>query len=1173
MPIRSCRIRGKSGFKWGNKGKCYTGKAGRRKAARQARAILATGWREKHTSNTALPKGKRYSSNPLRIDPTRTASLRRGFCAELTRRLQWLKRQVRELLITQDALGLEDNRSILLPKQMSPIQNAEDSNGRWRFHTSAGKVRMFKKWLGEQIKAGVLPEKTGDEKRKDDYYHRYAEEGYKKGAGRAFNDVKRSKLKASRSKEHMNFYKGSREQFLKDSFARPVAIEKIKLLAERTYTDLQGFTNEMATKLSRKLTDGLVEGKSPREIASGITKEIDISKKRALTIARTEIIRTHAEGQLDALEGMGVEEVGVAAEWSTTGDEKVCEKCAPLEGIILKIYEARNLLPRHPNCFISSRVNIYTDNGWLPLGDIRTGDMVLTHKVRFRKVLQLHRNSGSAEVVEFRIGWGGTNSIIAVTADHPLMVNKCWVTAGNINVGDRIRWMKTDCQGCGKSIPFGLKYCNQKCQWMNKEHRTNVAQKNRELMLTQYAEGIRDGVAGTRAAHAKVRELIASGQFDHERPSGAANGACQPEARRKNRLSKLGTNNPAIKSAILGHMNGKRLAEYIRVNPDKHANYICAQKGHKTQIERLMGEALVRLGIDAHFNYPEGGKWIDWAVVDKKVAIECDGAYWHKDKEKDNARDVFLQNRGWTVLRFSDTEIILNSAYCAAKVARVLSNHEGDYKFTDFEIVSVTKSRRDNLRMYNISVEEDESYIAKGCVSHNCRCAWLPAGLGEDDKDQKTSKKEIMAALSESLDEDDTESWIGADLEVDKKRPESIFNVARFEEDSGWLATFNVFCATGPGGGVDPSCSGGSGGFSRAERIKDEKSVTFGGRPPESNKEMRNLYHTTSPQAAIKIMKEGLKPSKDISQELADEGYGGTDGGEFVYFGKSKDNSQDAAIGEGVTLQIQIHGDEYRDKAVVQPDIEGGLVMIHGHIPPSNIIIRAVHTNDKTVLKAFEEMKEKMRRADNVFCPTGSGGGVDPSCPALRGHAAKIASAASKAGADEATVDYLSRALAGLSKKAAKKVMENLPTGVEYHETPQKMTAALAKKYPEVKDWQKKGNQIAGMYEAGLLGAEGKLHLAGEDNRGGKGPNVISHAEVIAHEISHALDGSFREYSSTREWGKAWSSELQDSGLSKHTAISPSEGFAEFGRLILLQPDKAKEYKKAYAFWKSRELI
>lgn len=133
-------------------------------------------------------------------------------------------------------------------------------------------------------------------------------------------------------------------------FAHPVAKEKVQLLAGRSFDDMEGVTDDMSLKLSRLLSDGLVQGQSPRVLAKALSSQLDMSRDRALTVARTEIIRCHAEGQLVALEKTGVEEVGVAVEWLTAEDEKVCPQCESLEGVVLKIDEAHGLLPRHPNC-------------------------------------------------------------------------------------------------------------------------------------------------------------------------------------------------------------------------------------------------------------------------------------------------------------------------------------------------------------------------------------------------------------------------------------------------------------------------------------------------------------------------------------------------------------------------------------------------------------------------------------------------------------------------------------------------------------------------------------------------------------------------------------------------------------------------------------------------------
>lgn len=214
-------------------------------------------------------------------------------------------------------------------------------NARWQFHTQSQQLETFKTWMRGQINETIRG------KQEDALWTAYAEQGYKKGAGRAFDDVKKPPTGA---KEKLDFYQGTRSEFLRSSFANPISVEKIRALASRSLNDLEGVTDSMATSMTRVLADGLVQGRNPRDIANDLSDQVDISSSRAETIARTEIIRAHSEGQLDAMENMGVEEVGVAVEWDTAGDGRVCPLCAPLEGIVLTLNEARGMLPRHPNC-------------------------------------------------------------------------------------------------------------------------------------------------------------------------------------------------------------------------------------------------------------------------------------------------------------------------------------------------------------------------------------------------------------------------------------------------------------------------------------------------------------------------------------------------------------------------------------------------------------------------------------------------------------------------------------------------------------------------------------------------------------------------------------------------------------------------------------------------------
>lgn len=218
-------------------------------------------------------------------------------------------------------------------------------NTRWRFLTTPQQLEAFVVWLQAQVASDIL-EKVGE--RQDELWlQRYIEEGYKAGLARVFADVKKPFAQGGR----FEFYIGGRDQFLRDSFFRPVAIERVKLLAARSFNDLKGITEAMSQQISRELVDGMIQGLGPREVARKINNRVDkIGRTRALMLARTETVRAHADGQLDALEALGVEEVGVAVEWSTAKDFKVCPECRAMSGVVFKVAESRGLIPRHPSC-------------------------------------------------------------------------------------------------------------------------------------------------------------------------------------------------------------------------------------------------------------------------------------------------------------------------------------------------------------------------------------------------------------------------------------------------------------------------------------------------------------------------------------------------------------------------------------------------------------------------------------------------------------------------------------------------------------------------------------------------------------------------------------------------------------------------------------------------------
>ncbi len=272
--------------------------------------------------------------NQIKIDPSRTTTLRKRFMDDMKRRFRSVEKANTKLIIEDDAFGLNTSEPMNF--------NAERQV--WRFRTNPQKVKAYRKWLQEQIDAKILTPIGGISDKP--WTAEYVESAYRKGYTRAYTDIFAEELAST-----PDFYAGGKAQFLRDAFSQPVALSQMELLGTRAFTELEGVTATMSQQLSRHLANGLAHGDSVSTIARNMTKSIaGLTKQRALVIARTEIIASHAEGQLDSFVKLGVGEVGIWAEWSTAGDERVCILCDELEGVVMKVSEARGLIPRHPNC-------------------------------------------------------------------------------------------------------------------------------------------------------------------------------------------------------------------------------------------------------------------------------------------------------------------------------------------------------------------------------------------------------------------------------------------------------------------------------------------------------------------------------------------------------------------------------------------------------------------------------------------------------------------------------------------------------------------------------------------------------------------------------------------------------------------------------------------------------
>lgn len=246
-------------------------------------------------------------------DPTKTLTLRNAFVAEMTRRFNKLKRLINQKILDEDVFNFT----------LRVYESVELRNN-FIFKTTAQKIDDFRTWLEEQENSLLLAE---------GWTNPYIKRGYNKGTQRAQIELKKLGI------EGTGFNLWGR-----------VSDEKLQLLYTRTFTELRDITTAMDQQISRVLADGLLEGRGAKEIARAIVDRVDaIGKTRATTLARTEIVRAHNQGNLEQLKQAGVEGIMIQAEWSTAGDNRVCSICGPLEGNVYNIDKVPSI-PHHPNC-------------------------------------------------------------------------------------------------------------------------------------------------------------------------------------------------------------------------------------------------------------------------------------------------------------------------------------------------------------------------------------------------------------------------------------------------------------------------------------------------------------------------------------------------------------------------------------------------------------------------------------------------------------------------------------------------------------------------------------------------------------------------------------------------------------------------------------------------------
>lgn len=402
----------------------------------------------------------------------------------------------------------------------------------------------------------------------------------------------------------------------------------------------------------------------------------------------------------------------VAAQWCAIIDKVTCELCASLDGKIIDINSSDYAI-YHPGgihtgcrCFINPKTKICTINGQKNIKDIKVGDLVLTHVGRFKKVSHVF-NEGGYKGDFYNINVSHTGEVFSrklqVTPEHPFYIKRNnkfqWINAKDIKINDIVKFLTHKCKRCDNLTRIDQTYCSRSClskditdkQWKDDKHRENISKKTSLQLKREYKLGIRDGKKIMEMAHKKIKELV-----------------------------KLGIN---------GFQNPILL---------KNAKSKMAKSHNNSYLEKKINWLLTKMELNFTHQHPifKGRDiwnraryyFVDFAFPKLKIAIECDGKYWHSKKLLYHSkRQKYIEEKGWVLLRLPEDLIKNNLKECRERIIKVYKNHTKQEQFVETKIVKIVKReiKYHTKRRYNLSVEGDESFVANGIVVHNCMWVYI----------------------------------------------------------------------------------------------------------------------------------------------------------------------------------------------------------------------------------------------------------------------------------------------------------------------------------------------------------------------------------------------------------------------------------------------------------------
>lgn len=365
-------------------------------------------------------------------------------------------------------------------------------------------------------------------------------------------------------------------------------------------------------------------------------------------------------------------------------------------------------------CILNPHTAIYTSKGLKKIKDIKIGDLVLTHLGKFQRVSSLFKEENTEDFFyKLLLPFNEGKRSLYVTKNHPLLTSSGWKKAENLLKTDKLIYIASKCRNCGKLVPtynIDLKkniYCSKSCS--SQLHNEFRKGKLRTDLSVEARKNI------SLAAIKTNKRLFLEGKHISQREDFYE-------------LVQIGLNSMSLEKVIATR---KKIAYTLgknNRNSDPESilwESIKSIPGITRQHLFIRDKTFKRFSTVIFHKY-----YFDFAIPEHKICIEVNGERFHT-AEQDLLRKKEVEEKGWRYLSFWSQQIYKDLDNCIKEVYRVLDNHEDNYEFIEgtFTIEKVIRKKYNSTfkYKYNLTVENDSSYIANGIVTHN-------SGFSKSDK-------------------------------------------------------------------------------------------------------------------------------------------------------------------------------------------------------------------------------------------------------------------------------------------------------------------------------------------------------------------------------------------------------------------------------------------------------